>query len=51
MSNNWSNFTTSAIHAGQDFNQWQNKDIVPPITLSATYYKEDPTVEGVSIII
>lgn len=49
MSNNWSNYATSAIHAGQDYNQWHNKDIVPPIVTSATFYKEDPTIEGVSI--
>lgn len=36
-------FDTKAIHAGQEYNQWSNKEIVPPIVTSITYYQKDPT--------
>lgn len=36
-------FDTKAIHAGQEYNQWSNKEIVPPIVTSVTYYQKDPT--------
>lgn len=36
-------FNTKAIHAGQEYNQWSNSEIVPPIVTSVTYYQKDPT--------
>lgn len=48
MANNWKDFATNAIHAGQDYNKWKNKEIIPPIVTSATFQQEDPTNESVS---
>lgn len=36
-------FSTKCIQAGQDFNQWSNLEIIPPIVTSNTFYQEDPT--------
>lgn len=36
-------YDTKAIHAGQEYSQWSNAEIVPPIVTSVTYYQEDPT--------
>lgn len=35
-------FATKAIHAGQEFDQWSNREIVPPIVTSVTYYQNNP---------
>lgn len=37
------NFDTKAVHAGQEYNNWSNSEIVPPIVTSVTYYQKDPT--------
>lgn len=47
MSNNMTSYTTKAIHSGQDYNKWQNKEIVPPIVTSMTFHQDDPTEESV----
>lgn len=36
-------FATKAIHAGQNFDQWSQMEIVPPIVTSVTFYQNDPT--------
>lgn len=36
-------FDTKAIHAGQEYDQWSNSEMVPPIVTSVTYYQKDPT--------
>lgn len=36
-------FDTNAIHAGQEYLQWSNLEMVPPIVPSVTYYQKDPT--------
>ncbi|NXL80779.1 CGL lyase, partial [Leptocoma aspasia] len=35
-------FATSAIHFGQQPEQWSSWAVVPPITLSATFKQEEP---------
>lgn len=35
-------FATKAIHSGQDYKQWTNLEIVPPIVTSTTFYEADP---------
>lgn len=35
-------FATKAIHVGQEFDQWSNREIVPPIVTSVTYYQNNP---------
>ncbi|XP_055298495.1 putative cystathionine gamma-lyase 2 isoform X2 [Sitodiplosis mosellana] len=35
-------FATRAIHAGQEYDQWSNAEIVPPIVTSITYYQNNP---------
>lgn len=42
VSKNWS-FETKAINIGQEYTQWQNNEMVPPIVTSATYHLNDPT--------
>lgn len=41
-------FATRAIHAGQEYDQWSNREIVPPIVTSMTYYQNDPAKMEVS---
>lgn len=41
-SKNWS-FETKAVHAGQEYTQWKNNEIVPPIVTSMTFFQNDPT--------
>lgn len=41
-SNNLS-YETKAIHAGQEYDQWSNKEIIPPIVTSSTFFQNDPT--------
>lgn len=41
-SKNWS-FETKAVHVGQEYTQWSNNEMVPPIVTSATYHLDDPT--------
>lgn len=36
-------FETKAVHAGQEFDQWSNSELVPPIVTSITYYQKNPT--------
>lgn len=36
-------FETKAIHAGQEYDQWSNKEIVPPIVTTLTFFQHDPT--------
>lgn len=45
MSNSTSSrrFETTAIHAGQECENWSNLELVPPIVTSVTYYQKDPT--------
>lgn len=38
----WS-FETRAVHAGQDYSQWKNNEMVPPIVTSMTFYQNDPS--------
>lgn len=35
-------YPTKAIHAGQDYNQWTNSEVVPSIVVSATFQQKDP---------
>lgn len=35
-------FATTAIHAGQDFNQWSNSEVVPPIVTTNSFHQVDP---------
>lgn len=44
-------FETRAIHASQSYEQCSNKELVPPIVTSNTFYQEDPTDPTVSQII
>jgi cystathionine gamma-lyase len=37
-------FATDALHAGQDFKQWNSCAVVPPISLSTTFAQEEPGV-------
>lgn len=44
-------FETRAILDGQEYNQWTNSEVIPPIVTSITYFQEDPTdikVSGLS---
>lgn len=36
-------FETKAIHAGQEYEQWSNKEIITPIVTSMTFFQDDPT--------
>lgn len=36
-------YSTNAIHVGQEFDQWTHAEIVPPIVTSMTFYQKDPT--------
>lgn len=36
-------YETKAIHAGQEYDQWSNKEIVPPIVTTMTFFQQDPT--------
>lgn len=38
----FAHFSTLAIHAGQDPDQWKSRAVVPPITLSTTYKQDEP---------
>lgn len=35
-------FETKAVHAGQSPNQWTNREIIPPLSLSTTYLQPAP---------
>ena len=45
MSNSDENtdYETKAIHAGQEYEQWSNQEIIPPIVTTLTFYQDDPT--------
>ncbi|XP_055298497.1 putative cystathionine gamma-lyase 2 [Sitodiplosis mosellana] len=39
----YTGYETKAIHAGQEYDQWSNREIVPPIVTSMTFFQDDPT--------
>ncbi|XP_018374927.1 PREDICTED: cystathionine gamma-lyase-like [Trachymyrmex cornetzi] len=39
-------FATTAIHAGQDPDQWNHRSVVPPLVMSATFKQDDPAPTG-----
>ena len=41
----WPNFATLAIHAGQDPEKWNSRDLVPPITLATTFKQTKPGIQ------
>lgn len=43
-------FSTDALHAGQDPDQWNCKAVVPLISLSTTFKQEGPGKHAVSFI-
>lgn len=43
MANEAESFETKAIHAGQEYDQWSNKEIIPPIVTTLTFFQDDPT--------
>lgn len=51
MSNSDENrgFETKAIHAGQEYDQWSNREIIPPIVTTLTFFQDDPTNMQVSV--
>lgn len=42
MSNHFPHFGTNAVHVGQEPEQWDMNQLVPPISLSTTYKQERP---------
>ena len=42
-------YESKAIHVGQEYDQWSNLEIVPPIVTSMTYFQHDPTTMQVKI--
>ncbi|ESO04974.1 hypothetical protein HELRODRAFT_185538 [Helobdella robusta] len=40
------NFSTLAIHSGQDPKQWHSRAVVPPISLSTTFQQDEPGMAG-----
>lgn len=44
-------FSTKAIHAGQDPEQWTYRSVVPPITLSTTFQQNGPGQHRVRVIL
>lgn len=36
-------FETRAILDGQEWSQWKNSEVIPPIVTTMTYFQEDPT--------
>jgi len=45
----FAHFSTDAIHAGQDPEQWNCKAVVPMISMSTTFKQEAPGQHAVSI--
>lgn len=43
MADNKVKLETQAVHSGQDYKQWRNKEITPPIVTSVTYHQDDPS--------
>ena len=43
-------FSTNALHAGQEPEQWKSMAVVPPISLSTTFKHLEPGVHAVSKI-
>lgn len=43
-------FETKAIHSGQLYDLWSNRELVPPIVTSTTYFQPDPTSVEVCVI-
>ncbi|XP_031635423.1 putative cystathionine gamma-lyase 2 [Contarinia nasturtii] len=42
-------FDTKVIHAGQQFDQWKHREVVPSIVPSVTFFRIDPTtIDGYS---
>lgn len=39
-------FSTKAIHAGQDPQQWKHSSVIPPIVLSTTFQRDAPDQSG-----
>lgn len=40
-------FETKSIHAGQEFKNWSNFEVVPPIVTSMTFAQEDPSITSI----
>ena len=36
-------FDTRAILAGQEYDQWTNNELIPPIVTTTTFFQADPT--------
>lgn len=36
-------FETRVIADGQEYSQWTNCEVIPPIVTTMTYFQEDPT--------
>lgn len=41
-------FETRSIQVGNEFEQWSNLEIIPPIVNTTTFYQKDPVSVDVS---
>lgn len=48
MANPTQGFSTRAVHAGQEPEQWASRAVVPPISLSTTFQQPEPARPVVS---